>query len=832
MKRRLKPQPAADALPALPSRPLPEPTLHAPQSPPPRVVIGLAVACCFLLLISFQWSEIYSTDLGWQLRAGQWMVQNAAIPYTDKLAFTTQPPFEPEPRTWIEARWLFCIAQYFAWMAGGSAGVIFMATLIVAAALALLLSAAPRTLATPIGPLILALGIWAGASRWLPRPEVATYLMIVVYLFILERRTRWIIALPLLQILWTNTHGLFILGPALAWLYAAHAALCGAVAQGASPVSQRIAADSRPAARTWLIVAGLTTAACFLNPYGLSGVLFPFLLYSEIQGGHRFSQTIGEFVSPLTKSLDQWTPDMLAAPLMIALGVVLGAAPLRLSTLPRLAFVLATAFLATLAQRNVTLAVVAALWAALRGCEEWLSSRQARRSAGRPQAPLGRTETPDARPRSRNTVRTAGFVGVALASLIGAWFVASGRFAATSELNMRAGLALTPWMHGQDAIEFIRTAQPRGHVYHHMREGGWMAWRGGPEYPVFIDGRLEVYGTGGVMEDYLGMTIRNFPAVFEKYGIHTAIVDLDRTRWLSDALRQSGQWTLVHVDPLKAVYIRNIPEHEELISRWRIDPLKAFEPRGPEPDDRPTAWRRALGDRTPPRYALGMALAFLHLGGIDNAERYLQRAVDAVPWHGQSRVTLARIRRVQGRIAEAEELERGIAVTPQRRAQLDTMQAGLLMDSGRHAEAIPLLRNSIAAAPRDPLLYKLLADCYLLTKDLKAAEQTYLVTTGLTPRDMTVWANLGYVREARGDWAGAAAAYTTAVQLAPRDPRVHNQLGISLAQAGNREQAAAAFRAALQLDPGYEKARQNLSQLEQAVAQPAAPPGQPGSPGP
>ncbi|QOJ14312.1 MAG: tetratricopeptide repeat protein [Planctomycetia bacterium] len=780
-----------------------------------RLATALALGACLLLLLAFQWSEIYSTDLGWQLRAGEWMVQNTAIPYTDKLAFTTQPPYEQTPRRWIEARWLFCIAQYFAWMAGGSAAVIFMATLIVAGALALLIASAPRTTATPLGLLILAIGIWAGASRWLPRPEVVTYLMVIAYLFILERRPRWIVTLPLLQILWTNTHGLFILGPALAWLYAVHAVIERAVSANAG-------AAARPSAKTWLAVATLTTVVCLVNPYGYSGVMFPFLLYSEIQGGHLFSSRIGEFVSPLTKSLDQWTPDMLVAPLMIAIGVIAGAAPLRLSVAPRLTFVLATAFLATLAQRNVTLAVVAALWAALRGCEEWLMARETRRGAGRIVAP----------PVSARTapIRTAGYLGVTLASLTGAWFVASGRFAASAELNMRAGLTLTPWMHGQDAIEFIRTARPRGQVYHHMREGGWMAWRGGPEYPVFIDGRLEVYGTGGVMADYLGMNARNYEAVFEKYGIHTAIVDLDRTRWLSDALRQSGQWTLVHVDPLKTVYIRNIPEHADLIARRRIDPQKPFEPRGPEPDDRPTALRRMLGDVTPPRYALGMALAFLHLGGIDNAERYLERAVDAVPWHAQSRVTLARIRRVQGRIAEAEALERGIEVAPQREAQLDTMQAGLLMDAGRHAEAIPLLRKSTAAAPRDPLLYKLLADCLLLTRDFPAAEATYATVTQLTPGDMTAWANLGHVRENRGNWAGAATAYTSALRIAPRDPRLHNQLGIALAQAGQREQAAAAFRAALQLDPGYEKARLNLEQLERVPA--PAPATQSDAPGP
>ena len=79
--------------------------------------------------------------------------------------------------------------------------------------------------------------------------------------------------LPILQILWTNTHGAFIIGPLLVWGYATAAWVMWGLARdhARAPVPMRIT-----------LVAILTTLACLATPYGLAGTFYPFHLFQVL----------------------------------------------------------------------------------------------------------------------------------------------------------------------------------------------------------------------------------------------------------------------------------------------------------------------------------------------------------------------------------------------------------------------------------------------------------------------------------------------------------------------------------------------------------------------
>jgi Flp pilus assembly protein TadD len=74
-----------------------------------------------------------------------------------------------------------------------------------------------------------------------------------------------------------------------------------------------------------------------------------------------------------------------------------------------------------------------------------------------------------------------------------------------------------------------------------------------------------------------------------------------------------------------------------------------------------------------------------------------------------------------------------------------------------------------------------------------------------------VWAWLGLLRDASGDWKAGETAHRKALALAPDRDDLHNNLGFCLLRQGRKKEAADEFTAALALDAHSEFARNNLA---------------------
>src|SRR5262249_55411142 len=144
-----------------------------------------------------------------------------------------------------------------------------------------LLVAAPVTL----------LAAWAGWHFWDVRPQIVTYLLLAVFLYILregwETRPRTLVWLPLLVIPWANLHAGFVTGIARIGLVGAGAAL------------PRLSDRTRrtDGLRVLGLAAGLTVAAALaslVNPFGLRAILFPL----EVVNTDLFVASTTEWFSP------------------------------------------------------------------------------------------------------------------------------------------------------------------------------------------------------------------------------------------------------------------------------------------------------------------------------------------------------------------------------------------------------------------------------------------------------------------------------------------------------------------------------------------------------
>lgn len=146
--------------------------------------------------------------------------------------------------------------------------------------------------------LLLLLVAIASEERFTARPEIVTYLMVVIFAWRLQqgRYRTWtdIALLVFLQVVWTNSHGVFVIGPFLAGCY-----LLPAIIKG-------IRDNGYDEARSLGKLTGATAVACLVSPYGWGGIRFAWLLFTEV--GPEASQVlkmVNEMASPFGESARQ-----------------------------------------------------------------------------------------------------------------------------------------------------------------------------------------------------------------------------------------------------------------------------------------------------------------------------------------------------------------------------------------------------------------------------------------------------------------------------------------------------------------------------------------------
>ncbi|MFI4862242.1 MAG: tetratricopeptide repeat protein [Phycisphaerales bacterium JB063] len=100
-----------------------------------------------------------------------------------------------------------------------------------------------------------------------------------------------------------------------------------------------------------------------------------------------------------------------------------------------------------------------------------------------------------------------------------------------------------------------------------------------------------------------------------------------------------------------------------------------------------------------------------------------------------------------------------------------------LIAGGNHADAVPLLVESVS----------------------------------LNERNLYAWTALGQARFALGDIQGALVALHRATEVGPAHASTHYNEGVVLQAAGRYHQAAEAYEAALTLDPDLLEAAENLA---------------------
>ena len=153
---------------------------------------------------------LQDSDTYWHVRIGQWIIDHAAMPYSDIYSFTRAGS------PWMSNAWLSQILYATAYSYAGWAGPVALAALATAAALVIFLGLI-QSYFDPVRRILLALLAFAVSSpHLLARPHVLALPVMVAWagglIRAVDRRSPppWLL-LPLMAF-WANLHGGFVLG--------------------------------------------------------------------------------------------------------------------------------------------------------------------------------------------------------------------------------------------------------------------------------------------------------------------------------------------------------------------------------------------------------------------------------------------------------------------------------------------------------------------------------------------------------------------------------------------------------------------------------------------
>jgi hypothetical protein len=434
-----------------------------------RALVLLPIAAGAALAAAVARFPVYTPDVWWHLATGR-LVAATGIPRTDPFSWTLGD------RPWMVHEWLADLVLHAANAAGGLAGVVALRTLLLVLAAALAYRLARLHASTLVALPLVALAGFASERNWLDRPQLWSYALAPLVVWLLERdrmrASRLAFLLPAVFVLWVNLHGGFMLGLGIVALWTA--------ARWLEPEAVPGLPHRR---RRWIGLALCCAVATLLNPNGLRGALYP-LRYV----GSGLSETIQEEQPGRLDGPEAWVHFGLS----IALAVSLLSTRPRGRPLPHVVVGLALVWLSMPRFGGLHLPLAAERHAPLFlfAATPILAWRIETLPAARGREALLRVESVLARlPASIAAAALAAF-----AIWHGVREMGSGGGADARLVPGRFPAAGARWLESHPL-------PPR--LLNPYRWGGYLAYRLAPRYKVWIDSRGDLYGPERLRQDEL-----------------------------------------------------------------------------------------------------------------------------------------------------------------------------------------------------------------------------------------------------------------------------------------------------------------------------------------
>ncbi len=451
--------------------------------------------------------SIFEGDTWWHVQVGEQILTTHTWPTTDHYSFTAPGDH------WIAYEWLGDAVMAAMNRAAGLSGLaILYLALTVAIVLLMYCYAHARSRDGKASFMACAALLPLTVISFTLRPQLLGYIFLLVTLVLLERfrqgrqKTLWL--LPVIFLLWINTHGTFAFGFAILGLYWVSGLFDFRLG------SIRAERWSLPQRRHLGLVTLLSLGAMLITPYGTRLAAYPLEM---------------AFLQPVNiASFQEWRPPdfgafygkvFLAMLLLILLAPLVIQIEYRLEELGLLLFGIVVACL------HMRFVIVFALIFA-----PFLASL------------IARAMPPYEASKDKYALNAALMVLIV--------FGCVKLFPSRQKLEEVVNHTFP-----RGAVEYLRQHPSAGPAFNDEYWGGYLISKLGPEKKVFIDGRADLYEAAGVLTDYLKIQKPSPNALFllRKYQVRSCLIRPGSP--LAVYLDHSPGWGRVYSDSLSALYV-------------------------------------------------------------------------------------------------------------------------------------------------------------------------------------------------------------------------------------------------------------------------------------
>ena len=461
------------------------------------IVFALAVRQCVLL----------DPDLWWHLQTGQHIFLFRSIPHVDIFSFTKAGS------EWVTHEWLSELFIYLIYRVGGWSALVAIFSGLVTAAFVITYRRCEGR------PYIASIALLLAAASSSPlvgiRPQMITFLLASIYLAILtafgkdgsSRKLWWMVPMMLI---WANLHAGFALGLALILLYGISFALDGAFDR-----TKKLAV---------MFVACATVVP--LNPNGFRLITYPF----ETLLSPSMAAYIEEWASPNFHQL-------MFIPFAVLLLLLLASVALS-NTRPSLGevfLVVVTGLGALRSTRHIPIFCLVATPMLARHLWEIVSARGWAEMLTKRDTPA----TPVALLVSLTLVASSAFI-----AMFPVWhFIKNQKIYEARKYPVAA-------------TDYLNAQRLPGPIYNKYGWGGYLIRRLHPDYPVYIDGRADVYG-----DSFMAETLNTYDGLpgwrepLERRAIRTVLIAPDAP--LASLLRNDREWQISYEDQQAVIFTKS-----------------------------------------------------------------------------------------------------------------------------------------------------------------------------------------------------------------------------------------------------------------------------------
>jgi len=704
--------------------------------------LGLIAFVSLFIFIHLNMSiELQDPDIWLHIKTGEYIVAHQTVPHTDIFSSTVHG------KEWIDHSWLVQVIFYLAFHYAGPDNLILLSSsAVLIAFLFLFFSIYKQRRNLTFAVVILAITILASRLRFNIRPENFSIMFFSIFLFLLTRcaRTKWVFLLPVIQLLWVNCHGFFIVGIVLVGLFLIAEKL---KRMDALPWEwSKIDILDNASYKNLLLAFLLSCLALFLNPYGYKGVIYPFSVTFNSIG------KLSIFYKYIIELLPTWQMDyklISSYYILIAISASLFLLNFKKINLAHLFAWLVFLGISLRVNRNIIFFNFVAFLTTTNN----LTQGSGFKKIGLIKKPLS---------------KLIYFIKFALLAIIIFWFSKSSNFLLNNKHYIfeqdryKSGLfGIAAKEYPVNAVNFLLKNELPGNIFNRFNYGSYLINRMYPKKRVFIDGRTELYGEeffkdyqkiGNLDED----TINN---LFAKYDINTVLIcgTVQDIGYFAAYFFNNPGWALVYFEGESLIFIRDITRNKKLIEKFRID-LKKWQVL--EADIDKIGMKRVF-----PELYIRRSWMFYFLGLDEQAISEASQALRILPSASDAYNIIGRIYIKHKSYGKAFEALRLARIYDPGSQETFISLGDYYTGTGKIDLAIESYKNLISSNPRYAEGYYLLSQLYYRTGDMKSAIKLMRMAIKITPFCAKYYRELRDLLGKNNDPEGVMQVYQEAISL-------------------------------------------------------------------